>query len=253
MTLKDLQRLISSRSDVNHSSPNNPKQILLSRLRNKPFWIWDHGPHKEKNRIRKGDCCFNHIIGLPKKDGIEKPLFPYEKTMYLALLRPDYLNSLTARPGQSAYKFKEKHLWVKKATGLGVTEFMLRLMAWLCLRNNDYQNSQMCIITGPNQDIAIKLIKRMKGLFEHKLRITFANKETVLELDGCSIEAYPSNHVMLIEHWIIPSSSFWMKQTSLESQNKKMSEMSLNVTLQSQIHSLLWYQLHILRKAYLKR
>ena len=52
-------------------------------------------------------------------------------------------------------------------------------MAWLCLRNNDYQNSQMCIVTGPNQDIAIKLIKRMKGLFEPKLGVTFANKETV--------------------------------------------------------------------------
>jgi len=39
-------------------------------------------------------------------------------------------------------------------------------MAWLCIRNDDYRNSQMCIITGPNQDIAIKLIKRMKGLFD---------------------------------------------------------------------------------------
>jgi hypothetical protein len=35
----------------------------------------------------------------------------------------------------------------------------------------------------------------MKGLFEPKLGITFANKETVLELNGCSIEAYPSNHL----------------------------------------------------------
>ena len=23
-------------------------------------------------------------------------------------------------------------------------------MAWLCLRNDDYKNSQMCIVTGPN-------------------------------------------------------------------------------------------------------
>jgi hypothetical protein len=58
---------------------------------------------------------------------------------------------------------------------------MLRIMAWLCLRNDDYRNSQMCIVTEPNQDISIKLIKRMKGLFEYKLGITFANKETVLE------------------------------------------------------------------------
>src|SRR5918911_4353357 len=68
-------------------------------------------------------------------------------------------------------------------------------MAWLCLRNNDYQNSQMCIVTGPNIDIAIKLIKRMKGLFEPKLHVTFDSKETVLELNDCTIEAYTSNHI----------------------------------------------------------
>ena len=87
-------------------------------------------------------------------------------------------------------------MWIKKATGLGDMEFFLRFMAWLCLRNNnDYRNSQMCIVTGPNIDIAIKLIKRMKSLFERKLGLTFANKETVLELNGCRIEAYPSNHI----------------------------------------------------------
>ena len=82
-----------------------------------------------------------------------------------------------------------------KHRGLGVTEFFLRFMAWLCLSDNNYRNSQMCIVTGPNIDIAIKLIKRMKSLFERKLGLTFANKETVLELNGCRIEAYPSNHI----------------------------------------------------------
>ena len=71
---------------------------------------------------------------------------------------------------------------------------MLRFMAWLCLSNDDYRDSQMVIVTGPNQELAIKLIKRMKALFE-PLGITFDSKETVLELNGCSIEAYPSNHI----------------------------------------------------------
>lgn len=53
----------------------------------------------------------------------------------------------------------------------------------------------MVIVTGPNQELAIKLIKRMKGLFADKLGITFDSKETVIELNGCSIEAYPSNHI----------------------------------------------------------
>src|SRR5919201_620146 len=35
----------------------------------------------------------------------------------------------------------------------------------------------------------------MKGVFEHKLGITFDSKETVLDLNGCTIEAFPSNHL----------------------------------------------------------
>lgn len=94
--------------------------------------------------------------------------------------------------------FKDKHLWVKKSTGLGITEFMLRLMAWLCTVSETQvarRNCQMCIVTGPNIDIAIKLITRLKNMFERKLGLIFQNKKTVLELIGCRIEAYPSNHL----------------------------------------------------------
>jgi hypothetical protein len=48
----------------------------------------------------------------------------------------------------------------------------------------------MCIVTGPNIEMATKLIKRTKGIFETKLGLYFQNKETVLELNGCTIEAY---------------------------------------------------------------
>ena len=53
----------------------------------------------------------------------------------------------------------------------------------------------MCIVTAPKIDIAIKLINRMKGLFEPKLHVTFDSKETVLKLNDCTIEAYSSNHI----------------------------------------------------------
>jgi hypothetical protein len=93
------------------------------------------------------------------------------------------------------HPFKEKHLWILKGTGLGVSEFFLRFMAWLCLKDDNCRDSQMVIVTGPNQELAIKLIKRMKGLFLDKLGVIFDSKETVLELNGCNIEAYPSNHI----------------------------------------------------------
>lgn len=53
-------------------------------------------------------------------------------------------------------------LWIKKATGLGITEFMLRYMAWPCLRNKNLEGTQMCIVTDPRIDLAITLIDRMK-------------------------------------------------------------------------------------------
>jgi hypothetical protein len=192
VTFKDLQRVIESQ----------PGQGLgqLQKLKGKPFWIWDKTRHKAADKVTKGECCMQHIIGLPKKNGIEYPLFDYEKQLYNALLEPGYLNSSnpklhSSNPNNIMYPFKEKHLWVKKSTGLGCSEFFLRLMAWLCLYNDEYRNSQMVLVTGPNQELAIKLIKRMKGLFLDKLGVTFDSKETVLELNGCGIEAYPSNHI----------------------------------------------------------
>jgi len=35
-----------------------------------------------------------------------------------------------------------KYLWIKKATGLGISEFMLRFMAWLCLKDNALSGSR---------------------------------------------------------------------------------------------------------------
>ena len=89
-------------------------------------------------------------------------------------------------------------MWIKKATGLGITEFMLRYMAWLCFHNNELVNSQMCIVTGPRIELAITLTDRMKRLFENLSSgsgLTFDTKETVVELNGVHIEAYPSHHL----------------------------------------------------------
>jgi hypothetical protein len=74
---------------------------------------------------------------------MEKPMFDYEKLLYESPLIPYISNPLQ-------HPFKHKHLWVKKPTGLGVTEFFLRL------------------------------IKRMKVLFEPH-NIIFDSKETALD------------------------------------------------------------------------
>src|ERR671938_1021341 len=56
----------------------------------------------------------------------------------------------------------------------------------------------MYIVTGPRIDLAIALIDRMKKLFastSSKGIISFDTKETVVELNGVKIEAFPSHHL----------------------------------------------------------
>jgi hypothetical protein len=38
------------------------------------------------DRITDGDCCFNHIVGLPQRDGQDKPLYDYEKIIFDSLV-----------------------------------------------------------------------------------------------------------------------------------------------------------------------
>jgi hypothetical protein len=86
VTFKDLQKLVGSQA--------GPEQTqILQRLGDKEFWYWDQTKHKEKDIRTKGGCCFKHIVGLPRKDGIEKSLFDYEKLLYRALVQRAYLNS----------------------------------------------------------------------------------------------------------------------------------------------------------------
>ena len=169
---RDLHKLYAS------VQKENTHKELFERLRNKPFWIWDRPQHMQMHHVTHGYCCLNHIIGLPQKDGNDKPMYDYEQILFDSLAN--------------------KHVWIKKATGLGVSEFMLRTMAWLCLKDDSLAGSQMCIVTGPRIELAIALIQRMKALFRHEsssIRTTFDTKETVIELNGVKIEAFPSHHL----------------------------------------------------------
>jgi Terminase RNaseH-like domain len=168
LTFKDLKKRVTLQTAQESKA--------LEHLRNKPFWIRNSEEHKQADIKTNGYCCFNHIIGLPQKDGNDKPLYDYEQIIF------DSLHG------------NNKHMWIKKATGLGVSEFMLRFMAWLCLKDNALSGSQMCIITGPRIELAIALIDRMKALFKNGL-LSFDTKETVIELNGVKIEAFPSHHL----------------------------------------------------------
>jgi hypothetical protein len=167
-----------------------------------PFYRWEYllnnqeAQHNELYKHTHGMCCWNHLIGLPEKDRIKHNLYMYEYNLFKELMKekPKSTDYIIARQ-------QHKHLAIIKATGLGITEFVLRWIAWMCVRNDDLKGQRVCIVTGPNIALAITLIKRLKELFmnpeseHHHQQLFFDTKETVLVINGCLIQAFPSHHL----------------------------------------------------------
>lgn len=147
----------------------------FSRPRGLPFWIVDKHEHAREYDKNPGFCCFNHAIKLPEKPiGAPLPIFDYEL---------DIIKKLE----------QGKHLWIKKASGIGITELCLRYICYKSICTSDWDNSQVCIVCGNRIDLAIMLIRRIKRFFPD---VAFDTRETVLELgNNVRIEAFPSHHL----------------------------------------------------------
>ncbi|MFL6470915.1 MAG: hypothetical protein ACJ71H_08700 [Nitrososphaeraceae archaeon] len=89
MTFRELAKRIS-----NNSSNLQQQTHCFDILQDKPFWIWDIEEHKKEDTRTNGDCCFNHIIGLPQKDGNDKPLYDYEGIIFDSLVTQNGNTSL---------------------------------------------------------------------------------------------------------------------------------------------------------------
>jgi hypothetical protein len=182
LTFRDLKRFISDNSNnIASHNENEEKIIKLQRerfviFRHKPFWISDVKEHKKADIANKGVCCFNHIIGLPTKDGIEKPIFDYEMQLVNAL-------------------DNNKSVFVKKARGLGITEILLRYMAYLAVRNNDYFGCRFHIVTGPRIQLAEDLTDRIRLLFQNCVTGPIQLKQTgpIIYLNNTTIQTFPSH------------------------------------------------------------
>jgi hypothetical protein len=171
-------RKMSSYSEkiLNQQPQQTIQNEFFNRLRGLPFWILSEEEHAARYDEEKPFCCFNHAVSLPAKNGVKKPLFDYELKLIDALEQ------------------ETKYLWIKKATGLGLTTLFLRWMTWVCTRDDAMRGKEMAIIVGPNLDLATGLINKIKALFIPH-RITFDNKATEVIINDCLIKAYPSNHL----------------------------------------------------------
>ena len=142
----------------------------------KPFWITNED-HRHEHEYDKTNhkCCGWHIIGSPFKEGRGRlPCFDYEIELFDAIE-------------------KDKYVWLKKSAWLGISTFMLYYIKYKCITDPVWKGKQVVIITGPNQELAISLIKRLKALFP--VGVLPETKETVAEINGVHVECYPSHHL----------------------------------------------------------
>src|SRR6266511_632369 len=127
--------------------PITTAEEFFASLKGVGFYDWNYKRHESKARGSEGRCCLNHILKMPRgKDGRPKKLYDYEEIVFKTLLE---------RTGKET----DKHVWIKKSTGLGITELMLRFMIWLATKDDELKGSHMCIVTGPNFKLARDMIK----------------------------------------------------------------------------------------------
>lgn len=73
LTFKELRKIVAPLHS--NSQQQETTTVFANRMLNKPFWMWNVEEHKAADILTNGDCCFNHIIGLPKKNGEDKSFF----------------------------------------------------------------------------------------------------------------------------------------------------------------------------------
>src|SRR5947209_9447529 len=135
--------------DVNHEH-----DTLISDK----FWISDKEFHAKEFERTKGNCCFNHQIGLPKikrEPYNELPILDYEMQIICNIEH-------------------NKYYALNKARGIGATEVILRLILFKAL-HNDIPSRKFLIIPGTRAELAREYIRRIGTLCN---RISYRKSKT---------------------------------------------------------------------------
>ena len=169
-----LEKLLNSRQD---------KKLIdrMKYLGQLNFWCDD---------IEEGDCCFNHVIGLPKHPatGIENPLTPYQNECFKKINVNRYP---TEGISEEEWKKRSHKYHVNKGRQMGFTEFFLRIIYYYVC--NRYWGRAVGIIAGTNGRLARKNLKRFKRLGRDLKKIIINQTTTAVTFaNGCVVEAFPA-------------------------------------------------------------
>ena len=175
MTLVNLRKTVEHYRQKLDSieSPNTERFQVLQGL---PFYYWDKPKEQQRG-------TFVGTLGLPIKNGITHGLYDFEQQII------DYME--TDKPTDP----KNKHLYILKSSGLGITTLLLYYIGWKCTINNDWSNGRVCILTAPRLELTIDLVDRLKGIFtrNESLGFEFDTRNTICSINSTKIEAFPSH------------------------------------------------------------
>lgn len=176
--IKQLYKFLKNRYLINKDVLDNPFQIFYGL----PFYRFDltRQEHLTEYDRTNGRCCFNHFIGMPEKNGKIFPFFEYQKIVW-----EDFEKSLKGESSQRLFA-------VLKATGLGFTEFIIRVMAWLAVSSNRFRGKRFAIIAGIRMIIAEGIIDRFVGLFHRFPFLGIRSAKAKTLINGVIVEAYPA-------------------------------------------------------------
>ncbi|MFI5407423.1 MAG: hypothetical protein ACHQ1D_13045, partial [Nitrososphaerales archaeon] len=175
---KQIYKFLKNRYLINQDVLNNPFEIFYGL----PFYRFDltREEHLKLFDEKKGRCCFNHFIGMPEKHGKINPFFPYQKEVF-----EDFEATLQGKSQQKLFA-------VLKATGLGFTELMNRIMAWMAATSTRFAGKRFAIIAGIRMDISEEIVRRLVELFHNFPFLGIKRSRAKTMINGVFIEAYPA-------------------------------------------------------------
>ena len=126
----------------------------------------------------KGNCCFSHLVGLPK--------------------HPATLESMKFMPHQidlvnQACNDKHNKFHVNKSRQIGLTEIVLRIVQYLAFTK--YKGGRIMIIAGTREKTTKKVMDRLKLLFQNIPETLMPNTRSMdlNMVNGTQFEGFPSN------------------------------------------------------------
>src|SRR4030095_14856 len=123
------------------------------------------------------NCCFNHQLGLPEKLDKLHPIYDYELNVIKAI---------------------EEHnnIWIKKSRGIGITELVLRYIAWKIVSGNELNNKKVMLVSGTHILHIHDVKTRLQNLFRKNFPfLQFESKFNELRIKDTTVMIFPSRNV----------------------------------------------------------